>query len=306
MAKRETSARQTESDLASDAPLYEQVRDRLTQVILARELSDSTPLPTEPNLMELFGVSRGTLRRAIEELVRDGLLSAEQGRGTFVVQEERVRRVVWQRLSEVARPDSRFDLDLNRYVPDFAGSNLAHKRVMKRDEWRKADVIFCAPDNSVEQLRLSALSAGKKILVPTYGLQRGFILLDGVKIPKTDHALAATLDGMERFGKRLGLGDLRQAGVIELVVTGATAVTTDGRHIGGGQRYLALEWMMMKQLGVLSPNALVFAVVHDCQVVDEMVEAEPDCLLDLICTNSQEIDVWEPQVAPPSKLRRIK
>jgi 5-formyltetrahydrofolate cyclo-ligase len=256
--------------------------------------------------MELFGVSRGTLRRAIEELVRDGLLSAEQGRGTFVVQEERVRRVVWQLLSEVARPDSRFDLDLSQYVPDFAGSNLAHKRVMKRDEWRQADVIFCAPDNSIEQLRLSALNAGKKILVPTYGLQRGFILLDGVKIPTTDHALAATLDGMERFGKRLGPADLRQAGVIELVVTGATAVTTDGRHIGGGQRYLALEWMMMKQLGVLSPNALVFAVVHDCQVVDEMVEAEPDCLLDLICTNSQEIDVWEPQVAAPSKLRRIK
>jgi 5-formyltetrahydrofolate cyclo-ligase len=306
MATRETSARQTEVDLASDAPLYEQVRDRLTQVILARELSDSTPLPTEPNLMELFGVSRGTLRRAIEELVRDGLLSAEQGRGTFVVQEERVRRVVWQLLSEVARPDSRFDLDLSQYVPDFAGSNLAHKRVMKRDEWRQADVIFCAPDNSIEQLRLSALNAGKKILVPTYGLQRGFILLDGVKIPTTDHALAATLDGMERFGKRLGPADLRQAGVIELVVTGATAVTTDGRHIGGGQRYLALEWMMMKQLGVLSPNALVFAVVHDCQVVDEMVEAEPDCLLDLICTNSQEIDVWEPQVAAPSKLRRIK
>jgi 5-formyltetrahydrofolate cyclo-ligase len=306
MAKRETSVRQTEIDLASDAPLYEQVRDRLTQVILARELSDSTPLPTEPNLMELFGVSRGTLRRAIEELVRDGLLSAEQGRGTFVVQEERVRRVVWQLLSEVARPDSRFDLDLSQYVPDFAGSNLAHKRVMKRDEWRQADVIFCAPDNSIEQLRLSALNAGKKILVPTYGLQRGFILLDGVKIPTTDHALAATLDGMERFGKRLGPADLRQAGVIELVVTGATAVTTDGRHIGGGQRYLALEWMMMKQLGVLSPNALVFAVVHDCQVVDEMVEAEPDCLLDLICTNSQEIDVWEPQVAAPSKLRRIK
>ncbi len=306
MAKRENSARQIEADVASDAPLYEQVRDRLTQVILARELSDSTPLPTEPNLMELFGVSRGTLRRAIEELVRDGLLSAEQGRGTFVVQEERVRRVVWQLLSEVARPDSRFDLDLSQYVPDFAGSNLAQKRVMKRDEWRQAEVIFCAPDNSIEQLRLSALNAGKKILVPTYGLQRGFIFLDGAKIPKTDHALAAALDGMERFGKRLGPADLRQAGAIDLVVTGATAVTTDGRHIGGGQRYLALEWMMMKQLGVLSPDALVFAVVHDCQVVDEMVEVEPDCLLDLICTNSQEIDVWEPRDSAPSKLRRIK
>ena len=293
-------------DPGSDAPLYEQVRDRLSQMVLERELSDATSLPTEPNLMDLFGVSRGTLRRAIEELVRDGLLSAEQGRGTFVVQEERVRRVVWQRLSEVARPDSRFDSDLSQYVPDFAGSNAAHKRVMKRQEWRRAEVIFCAPDNSIEFLRFSALAAGKKILVPTYGLRRGFMLLDGAKIQNSDQALAATLDGMERFGKRLGPGDLRQAGTVDLVVTGATAVTTDGRHIGGGQRYLALESMMMKQLGVISDRALVFAVVHDCQVVDEMVEAEPDCLLDLICTNTREIDVWEPEEKVPSKLRRIK
>lgn len=294
------------SDVASDAPLYEQVRDRLSAMVLARALSDATPLPTEPNLMELFGVSRGTLRRAIEDLVRDGLLSAEQGRGTFVVQEERVRRVVWHRLIAVARADSRFDLDLSQYVPDFVESDAAQQRILLRHEWRNAEVIFCAPDNSIEQLRLAALDQGKKILVPTYGLRRGFVFLDGMKIQNSDHALAATLDGMERFGKRLGPGDLRQVGRIDLVVTGATAVTTDGRHIGGGQRYLALEWMMMKQLGVLASTALVFAVVHDCQVVNEMVEAEPDCLLDLICTNSQEIDVWESNDSTPTKLRRIK
>jgi 5-formyltetrahydrofolate cyclo-ligase len=306
MAREETATPEDEVGTTADAPLYEQVRDRLSQMILARSLSDSTPMPTEPILMELFGVSRGTLRRAIEELVRDGLLSAEQGRGTFVVQEERVRRVVWRRLSEVALPDSRFDMDLSHFVPDFAGSVAAQERVMKHPQWMSANIVFCAPDNSLELLRLSALTAGKKILVPTYGLRRGFIFIDGVKIQESDHALAATLDGLERFGKRLGPADLRQAGIIDLVITGATAVTTHGLHIGGGQRYLALEWMMMKQLGVLAAGVKVFAVVHDCQVVEEMVDAEPDCLLDLICTNSQEIDVSQPRGSRQAKFRRIK
>ena len=256
--------------------------------------------------MDLFGVSRGTLRRAIEDLVRDGLLSAEQGRGTFVIQEERVRRVVWQRLSEVAKPDSRFDMDLRNFVPDFAGSAAAHKRVAKRSEWAQAKVIFCAPDNSIEQLRLAALIADKKILVPTYGLSRGFIFLDGSKLAASDKQLAATLDGMEKFGSRLGPGDLRKVGKIDLVITGATAVTLDGRHIGGGQRYLALEWMMMRELGVVDPSTPVIAVVHDCQVVDEMVEAEPDCLLGIICTNTQEIDVRVAREISAPQLRRVQ
>jgi len=306
MGRKEVAVPGGEAGVSADAPLYEKVRDRLSQMILSRGLTDSTPLPTEPNLMELFGVSRGTLRRAIDELVREGLLSAEQGRGTFVVQEERVRRVVWQRLSEYARPDSRFDMDLNHFVPDFAGSTAAQQRVMKHPQWVRANVVFCAPDNSLELLRQTALTRGKKILVPTYGLRRGFILIDGPRIQESDHALAATLDGMERFGKRLGPGDLRQAGTIDLVVTGATAVTTNGLHIGGGQRYLALEWMMMKQLGILAPDVLVFAVVHDCQVVDEMVEAEPDCLLDVICTNTQEIDIRTARDSVKQVFRRIK
>lgn len=306
MVKKSNAAADLGVDVLADAPLYEQVRDSLTRLVLERTLSDSTPLPTEPNLMDLFGVSRGTLRRAIEDLVRDGLLSAEQGRGTFVIQEERVRRVVWQRLSEVAKPDSRFDMDLRNFVPDFAGSTAAHKRVAKRSEWALAKVIFCAPDNSTEQLRLAALVAGKKILVPTYGLSRGFIFLDGSKLAASDKQLAATLDGMEKFGSRLGPGDLRKVGKIDLVITGATAVTLDGRHIGGGQRYLALEWMMMRELGVVDPSTPVIAIVHDCQVVDEMVEAEPDCLLGIICTNTQEIDVRVARETSVPKLRRVQ
>jgi GntR family transcriptional regulator len=42
-------------------------------------------IPSEPELSDTYGVSRGTVRNAIEQLVNDGLLRKEQGRGTFVI-----------------------------------------------------------------------------------------------------------------------------------------------------------------------------------------------------------------------------
>lgn len=56
---------------------------------LARRLKDASPgdkLPSESELCREFDVSRITVRRAVEELIRDGLLVREQGRGTFVTQ----------------------------------------------------------------------------------------------------------------------------------------------------------------------------------------------------------------------------
>ncbi|MHB1091030.1 MAG: GntR family transcriptional regulator, partial [Ilumatobacteraceae bacterium] len=161
------------------APLYEQVRHQIQMLVLGRPLSDKTPLPPESQLIESLGVSRGTLRRAIEDLVREGLLRTVQGSGTFVNPDERVRRVVWNRLREVARPDSRFDMNLQKFVPDFADRHLADITIQSLDAWGNANVVFIAPDNSTEALRLHALTEGKEVLVPTYGLARGFILLKG-------------------------------------------------------------------------------------------------------------------------------
>ena len=249
-------------------------------------------------------MSRGTLRRAVDELVRDGLLQAEQGRGTFVNQEERVRRVVWDRLAEVARPDSRFDVDLRLFVPDYADRERADRAIIGLDVWKNAATIFLAPDNSLERLRMRALEEEKRLLVPTFGLRRGFVLLDGSIIDPAKRALAATLDGMERLGRRIGPADLRRVGRVDALVTGATAVTVDGRHIGGGQRYLAVEWALLQQQGALDAKASVVASVHDCQVVDEPIEVDPDCIVDLIVTPTRVIRCREGGTVSPLRRRR--
>ena len=90
---------------------------------LAGPLGEETMLPPEWELVEQLGVSRGTLRRAIADLERSGLLWREAGRGTFVNPAARLRRVVWDRLAQVAKPDSRFHLDFTSFIPDFEGSS---------------------------------------------------------------------------------------------------------------------------------------------------------------------------------------
>lgn len=66
------------------ANLYIQLSDLLRSAIQAGELRRGDPIPSEHQLCRTYGVSRPTVRRAIEVLVEDGLLVKRQGMGTFV------------------------------------------------------------------------------------------------------------------------------------------------------------------------------------------------------------------------------
>lgn len=64
-------------------PLYAQIRSALQREI-ETGMRPGDALPPEPELEHRFGVSRITIRRALDELVADGLVVRQQGRGTFV------------------------------------------------------------------------------------------------------------------------------------------------------------------------------------------------------------------------------
>jgi GntR family transcriptional regulator len=65
-------------------PLYLQIADELREQILNDKLAPGQRLPSEHSLMEVYGASRQTIRKAIAELKAEGLLDPEQGRGVFV------------------------------------------------------------------------------------------------------------------------------------------------------------------------------------------------------------------------------
>jgi len=66
------------------APLYREVQWRITRALAAGQWKPGEAIPSETQLAQQFGVSIGTIRRAIDELVAGRILVRQQGRGTFV------------------------------------------------------------------------------------------------------------------------------------------------------------------------------------------------------------------------------
>lgn len=68
----------------SPLPLYYQIFENLSRRIHAGELPNGYKLPSEMNLASRLGVSRITIKRALNELASSGLVSRKRGRGTQV------------------------------------------------------------------------------------------------------------------------------------------------------------------------------------------------------------------------------
>ncbi|MGP0174954.1 GntR family transcriptional regulator [Pseudomonas sp. NCHU5208] len=65
-------------------PLYQRLRDEMLAKIAAGQWLPGEAIPTEAELTRQYGVAVGTVRKAVETLVAEGLLVRAQGRGTFV------------------------------------------------------------------------------------------------------------------------------------------------------------------------------------------------------------------------------
>lgn len=213
-----------------------------------------------------------------------------------------VRARVWRSLRAVALPDSRFHFDFSSFIADFAGSAAACDALFSRClppavfAPGGAACVFITPDNCLEHLRFRALAAGVRVLTTTYGIRRGFWLLDPSAIQQEEEPgllrYAATLDGMEKVGRPVSLREIAAMGLdVGLMVTGTGAINGKGIRFGKGHGFFDLEWAMLHSVGVVSAATTTAAVVHDCQVLEEELVPEVfDTVCDLIVTPTRVID----------------
>ena len=75
----------------SALPLYMQIAESLLDQIEAGKLKPGDRLKPERVLSEQFGVTRATVRKALQSLEHGGLVSRHQGKGTFV-RSQRIER----------------------------------------------------------------------------------------------------------------------------------------------------------------------------------------------------------------------
>src|ERR1019366_2608664 len=113
-------------NLSDDTPrqsgltLWRQIAETLRQEIGGTGYPPGARLPTEAELSARFAVNRHTVRRALEELSRGGLIRVEQGRGTFVAEDV---------LDYTVGPRTRFTEWIHRHNKEPSGRVLQRREV---------------------------------------------------------------------------------------------------------------------------------------------------------------------------------
>lgn len=118
----------------SKIPLYHQLYEMLRARIDDGDWQPGDMLPTESDLLETYGVSRNTVRQALDALVADGLIDRHRGRGTFVAQP-----TIEQGLSRIVSFTE--DMQIRGLAP---GTEVIVKEIVP------------APDNIAEKLNIKA------------------------------------------------------------------------------------------------------------------------------------------------------
>lgn len=187
-------------------PKYYRVKESVREMIRARGLQEGEMIPPERELCERYGVSRMTARQAVMELVNEGVLYREQGRGTFVA---------GQKLQhETARLTS-FTQDMKMRGMEVSSEVLEVAEVPAPPAAARA--LGLGPDEPVVRIRRVRSAEDQPMALETshllYELGRGVLAADltkgslyewlarrGVRIARAEQSYEATLvnDGEAR------------------------------------------------------------------------------------------------------------
>lgn len=91
----------------SEKPLYQQIKDQIKDAILKEELVEGDPLPSIRAFANDLSVSVLTIRRVYEELEKEGFVTSQVGKGTFVATSniellrDSKRRIVEQKMQDM-------------------------------------------------------------------------------------------------------------------------------------------------------------------------------------------------------------
>ena len=193
---------------------------------------------------------------------------------------------IWEELRPVARADSRFAWDFAEFIADYEGSDKGANLLRQEENYQKANVVFVTPDANLEVFREYVIRDGKTLIVTSCGIKRGFFTISPGDVPEGLEPLASVMDGVQRFWHHVTLAQMKERyGKIDMLVTGASAITPSGIRFGKGHGYFDLEWAMLYENGLVTIDSPVYAAGHDCQIVNVALEVEPhDTAVDYIAT----------------------
>jgi 5-formyltetrahydrofolate cyclo-ligase len=201
-----------------------------------------------------------------------------------------LRRDVWSRLER----DGVNVGPVWSAIPNFAGADLAAKRLSELPAWNRATVIKCNPDPPQIPVRLRALYDGKTVFAPVPELRTGtpFVKLDPARLKAegVQFELAAVSQGFLRHGEPVEFEDMPY---LPFCVVGCVAVSRAGGRTGKGAGFADLELGIFRELGKVDAGTVIATTVHSSQVVpgDRIPMQAHDSALTAIATEADLIAV---------------
>jgi DNA-binding transcriptional regulator YhcF (GntR family) len=155
-------------DRQSDIPVYRQIIEKVTKLVVSGGIRPGDRLPPERELAHQLGIARGTITKAYEELVHVGILEAAQGRGSFVSsrqdilprgRKERAVELIKSLMNELdalqfSAREIELLLDLVRLERD---ERIEHFQVVAIDCSPEALRIFCRQLGFLSQIRINTI-----------------------------------------------------------------------------------------------------------------------------------------------------
>ena len=208
------------------------------------------------------------------------------------MEKHEIREWVWRRMAQGG-------LHGNPYgrIPPFPGQNKAAERLRRTTLYKKSFSVMVPPDRAQLQVRINLLQDRKRLVMATPGLRDGFREIPSSRISPSLWTKAVSSVGVMRYGRRLA-STLREIGRVDLLVTGAVAVSLQGDRIGKGTGYFDLEYMILREIGSVGGETPIIAIVDDLQVFKELPWNGKDVSIDLIVTPTRSIAVQHPRPRP--------
>lgn len=110
---------------SSSIPIYEQIKKSIINQILEGELNEDELLPSIRVLAQDIKISAMTIKKAYDELEKEGYLKSIQGKGTFVapknteLAKEQAQKDIEMYMEKIVDISNRFDIDKNDVIEMF-------------------------------------------------------------------------------------------------------------------------------------------------------------------------------------------
>ena len=210
----------------SQSPLYQQLMTRLKNDIMAGVYPAGARIPSEQLLCDTYGVSRVTVRKAMLDLVQEGLLVRRQGKGTFVA-DERIQRNLQQITS--------FS-DACRQMGHQAGARLiSAERVQATPE--DADKLSLTPGETLVEICRLRLCDGEPVM------------LEINRFPQSYDFLMAETDGGSLYELLADHGVKPASAVHDISLGHATPAVSRHLACSPGDALLLLDELVFNQHG---------------------------------------------------------